>query len=188
MARSPDAVEAAADGAAPRRAREADKEAKDTKDEAVSVYLVSDRGRRGSWMLGGGVIGGLMVWKFGTVAAAMGGVLLLVGLYHAWFFVKSLRNDPGTVAVDAQQLSLPTGLCEVAPPPLATSELTAAYFLRHSVPWTHTGPVLVIEAGGRAYLYPRDWFASEADQRRIMHAVLPHLARRAGAASAGAAR
>jgi len=28
--------------------------------------------------------------------------------------------------------------------------------------------VLVVEAGERAFVYPRDWFGSESDQRRIL--------------------
>jgi hypothetical protein len=31
---------------------------------------------------------------------------------------------------------------------------------------------LIIELGERAMAFPRDWFASEADQRHVIHAVL----------------
>ena len=141
--------------------------------EAVTVYLVSDRSRRASWMLGGLVLGGLLFWKFGTVAAAGGLVLMAMGLYHTWFFVRTLRFDAGSVVIDGSGLLLPTGLCQAEGVRVSAKQVAAAYFLRHAVPWNRSAPVLVIEAGEQAYLYPRDWFASEADQRRIMHAVLP---------------
>ena len=46
--------------------------------------------------------------------------------------------------------------------------LTQAYAQR-SAEWSVEDRV----AAGRAYLYPRDWFASEADQRRILDALAP---------------
>jgi hypothetical protein len=174
---SPDEIsgeDVAADAARPRAG----------KAEAVTVYLASDRGRRASWMIGGLVVGALLLWKFGTVAAGIGVVLLLLGLYHTWFFVQTLRHDPGAVVVDARQIALPTGLCRGEPERVELSALGAAYFLRQAVPWNRSAPVLVIEAQGRAFVYPRDWFASEADQRRIMHAVLPLVAANSGATTA----
>jgi hypothetical protein len=155
--------------------------------EAVKVYLLSDRGRRAAWMIGGTVIGGLFLWKFGTVAAAGGALLVALGLYHTWFFIQSMLHEAGTVSVDAHQAVLPTGLCRPQPEPIPAAKIGAAYFLRRAVPWNRSAPVLVIEVEGRAYLYPRDWFASEADQRRIMHAVLPIIASRSGAGGAAAA-
>lgn len=150
--------------------------AKAARVEAVTVYLVSDRGRRASWMLGGLLLGGLLVSKFGTVAAAAGVMLILAGAYHTWFFLRTLRFDAGSVVVDGKALQLPTGLCQGEPTRVLATEVGAAYFLRHAVPWNRSAPVLVIEAAGQAYLYPRDWFANEADQRRVMHAVLPLIA------------
>ncbi len=152
--------------------------------EAVTVYLASDRGRRASWMVGGCVIGALLLWKFGTVAAGLGVVLMVIGLYHTWFFVQSLLHEPGAVVVDARQIALPRGLCRGEPERIASSTLGAAYFLRQAVPWNKSAPVLVIEAGARAFVFPRDWFASEADQRRIMHAVLPLVAANSAGGSA----
>lgn len=171
-----------------RDARDA-RDAKDTRGaaESVTVYLASDRSRRLSWMIGGGVIGALLLWKFGTVAAGVGALLLAIGLYHTWFFVQTLMHEPGAVVVDAAHVALPRGLCRGEPEKVASSTLGAAYFLRRAVPWNRSAPVLVIEAGDRAYVFPRDWFASEADQRRIMHALLPLIATNAGATNTGAA-
>lgn len=155
--------------------------------ESVTVYLASDRNRRVSWMLFGCVLGGLLLWKFGTVAAAIGLLLLAIGLYHGWFFAQTLMHEPGAVSVDAKQVTLPRGLCRGTPERLAASALTSAYFLRRAVPWNRSAPVLVIEADGRAFVYPRDWFSSEADQRRIMHAVLPLIAQADGGEARAAA-
>lgn len=153
----------------------------------LTVYLASDRSRRLTWMLSGCAIGGLLIWKFGTVAAALGVVLVVVGLYHTWFFVQSLLHEPGSVIITRSKTTLPRGLSRGAPEQIDSSALSAAYFLRHAVPWSKSAPVLVIEAGDRAFLLPRDWFASEADQRRIMHAVLPLVdGRAAEGAIAGA--
>jgi hypothetical protein len=155
--------------------------------ESITVYLSSDRNRRLSWIIGGGVIGALLLWKFGTVAASVGALLVAIGLYHSWFFVQTLIHEPGAVVINARQVALPRGPCRGDPEKVESSTLGAAYFLRRAVPWNRSSPVLVIEAGDRAYLYPRDWFASEADQRRIMHALLPLIAANPGAANPGAA-
>jgi hypothetical protein len=55
---------------------------------------------------------------------------------------------------------------------VAPRDITAIYFLRRSVPWNRAAPVLIVEIGERAMAFPRDWFASEADQRHVIHAVL----------------
>src|SRR5262245_10807923 len=64
---------------------EAKAEEREGRGESVTVYLSSDRSRRVSWMLAGCVLGGLLLWKFGTVAAGLGVLLLVLGLYHGWF-------------------------------------------------------------------------------------------------------
>ena len=57
---------------------------------------------------------------------------------------------------------------------VALDRVSAAYFLRRSVPWTRAAPVLVIEADDTAYAYPRDWFVNEAcDGFNIMPPYLP---------------
>jgi hypothetical protein len=176
----------AASGASSATSGASGKDAVRGKSGEVTVYLASDRGRRMTWMLCGCAIGGLLLIKFGTVAAGIGAVLLAIGLYHTWFFVQTLLHEPGTVTVDGKQVSLPRGLCRGEPDRIAASALSAAYFLRHAVPWNKSAPVLVIEAGERAFALPRDWFASEADQRRIMHAVLPLVATNAAGAAGDA--
>jgi hypothetical protein len=63
-------------------------------------------------------------------------------------------------------------------------DITAVYFLRRSVPWNHAAPVLIIELGAKAMAFPRDWFASEADQRHVVHALLRDKASAAAGESA----
>jgi hypothetical protein len=70
---------------------------------------------------------------------------------------------------------LPRKLHRPNPFDVKPSEVTAVYFLRRSVPLYHAAPVLVVELGSRAILYPRDWFATEADQRHVVHALRHHL-------------
>ncbi len=52
------------------------------------------------------------------------------------------------------------------------SDVTAVYLLRKSVPWNTAAPVLVVEIGDRAMLFPRDWFSSESKQRHVVRALL----------------
>jgi hypothetical protein len=91
---------------------------------------------------------------------------------HAVNLVQSLMYEPGTIKVTADAVQLPRGLCKPHPLWLAPGDVTAAYFLRRSVPWNKSSPVLIIEVGPRAMVFPRDWFASEADQRHVIHALL----------------
>lgn len=157
--------------------------------ETVSVYLVSDRGRRAVWTLGGLVLGGLLFWKLGTVASALGVLLMAAGVYHSWFLVRTLRFDPGALVLYGDQtVQLPLGLCRGQERREPARHVRAAYFLRHKVPMSHTAPVLVVEVAGpnspaQALTYPRDWFASEADQRRFLQAILPLIGAPTGAAS-----
>ena len=58
---------------------------------------------------------------------------------------------------------------------LKPSEVEQAYFLRRSVPLFHAVPVLVIDLGDDALLFPRDWFASDADQERMASALRSRL-------------
>lgn len=161
--------------------------------ETVAVYLVSDRSRRAVWTVGGLVLGGLLFWKLGTVASVLGLVLMAAGAYHSWFLLRTLRFDPGALVLYGDQtVQLPLGLCRGQDRREPAKHVRAAYFLRHKVPMSHTAPVLVVEvaapdAPAHALTYPRDWFASEADQRRFLQAILPLIAAPAGATAGAAA-
>ena len=130
------------------------------------------RGRTAGWAAFGILFGALLAWKLGTVAVWVGIVLITIGVFRLWEVAQSYLNAPGTIVVTDTQVTLPRGLSLGKPVQVAPSDITAVYFLRRSVPWNRSAPVLVVELGAQALAYPRDWFASEADQRHIVHALL----------------
>jgi hypothetical protein len=138
----------------------------------TQIELEVSRQRAIGWTIFGLILGGLLIRSLGTVGVWAGIALVATGLYHAWQLVRTMLYPPGTIAVSDREVSLPRGLCAPRPVVVAPSAITAVYFLRRSVPWNRTAPVLVVEIDGRAMLFPRDWFASEADQRHVIHAVL----------------
>jgi hypothetical protein len=131
------------------------------------------------------VVGALLVWKLGTVGAWVGAALVAVGLVRAWQLARTFRYPAGTIVVGPHELSLPRGLCHPSPVAAGPGDVTAVYFLRRAVPWHNTAPVLVVELGRDAYAFPRDWFAAEADQRHVVHAILRHGSAALGGALAG---
>ncbi len=144
------------------------KPAADAAGDRLAVDLQHARGQHLRWILIGGVVGALCLYALGTLGKLLGVGLVAWGGWNAWLFVRTLRFAPGTLVVAGDEVELPRGLCAGAPARLRRADVTSAYFLRRAVPFTQAAPVLVIEAGGHAYLYPRDWFDSEADQRRIL--------------------
>ena len=126
------------------------------------------RYRHLAWMGFGVITGALLIWKLGSVGQWLGVVLLAVGAVATYSFVRTLLFPAGTISVGDDGVELPRGLCRGAPVKLRLDEIEHAYLLRRAVPWTRAAPVLVIEAGGRPYSYPRDWFVTEADQRRVV--------------------
>lgn len=138
----------------------------------VAVELEVDRSRSASWTVLGSIIGALLIWKLGTVGVWAGIVLVALSAYHAWLLAQTFLYAPGTISITDREVTLPRGLCMPRPVTVARGEVTAVYFLRRSVPWNTAAPVLIVELGPKAMAFPRNWFASEADQRRIVHALL----------------
>ena len=128
-----------------------------------------------AWAIGGIVGGALLVLKLGTVGVWAGYVLIAIGLFRAYQLVMSFVHPAGKFIVTSKQITIPRGAYRGNPLVLEPSALSAVYFLRRSVPWNRSAPVLVIEIGDKAMAFPRDWFASEADQRHVVHALLSHL-------------
>lgn len=127
------------------------------------------------WTAFGLLFGALLVWKLGTVGVWVGVVLMVLGAFRAYELIQTFRHPPGTLIVSDQQVVLPRGLCMGKPVTVPKSDVTAVYFLRRSVPWNRSAPVLVVEVGARAMAFPRDWFATEADQRHVVHALMRGL-------------
>jgi hypothetical protein len=143
----------------------------------TSVELEPSRQRQIAWAIGGTIGGILLVLKLGTVGVWAGYVLIALGLFRAYQLVMTFVNPPGTIEVTDDKVVLPRGLHRGKPLEVTPKDVTAVYFLRRSVPWKHASPVLVVELGSKAMVFPRDWFATEADQRHIVHALLAHLRR-----------
>jgi len=165
---APDAPDLTRPG--PDRGRKADRKGN------VAIELEMSRQRPLGWTIFGVVVGSLLIWKLGTVGVWAGIVLILVGLVRAWQLVQTFLYSAGTITVSDGEVTLPRGLCLPRPVKVAPSLVTAVYFLRRSVPWNRSAPVLVVELGPKAMAFPRDWFASEADQRHVVHALMRHLA------------
>jgi len=149
----------------------------------TEIELEVSRGRSIGWTIFGIVFGALLIWRLGTVGVWAGFVLVAMGVYHAWRLIQTFVNPPGTIIVSDLEVTLPRGLCMSRPVVTTPREVTAVYFLRRSVPWNHASPVLVVELGAKAMAFPRDWFASEADQRHIIHALLSKTSTPAAAAA-----
>jgi len=120
----------------------------------------------------GVVFGAVCVWKLGTVGVWAGWVLIAVGLFRGYQLALTFIYPPGKFVITDKQVTLPRRIHRPLPLEVAPAAITAVYFLRRSVPLYHAAPVLVVEVGQRAILFPRDWFASEADQRNVVHALL----------------
>jgi hypothetical protein len=140
--------------------------------KVVKVDFEVYRGAWIGWLVIGAVLGGLMVAKLGTLGQYLGGILIVLAIWNGFKLAMSLLHKPGTIEVTAERVVLPRGLCRGNPLVLAPGDVTAAYFLRNSVPWNRSAPLLIIEANQIAHAFPRDWFSSEADQRRIISAVV----------------
>lgn len=157
---------------APAASKPDDDEPEFARTGPVSIGLEVSRQRSVSWAVFGTIIGVLLIWKLGTVGQWAGVVLIGMGLYHSWELLQTFLHPPGTIVVTDREVTLPRGLCMSKPITVEPSAVTAVYFLRRSVPWNRSAPVLVVELGERALAFPRDWFASEADQRHVVHALL----------------
>jgi hypothetical protein len=142
------------------------------KDGTVEIELEVSRQRAIGWTVFGVIIGALLVWKLGTVGVWGGYLLIAIGLFRAVQLVQSFLHPAGKIVVSDKEVVLPRGLHRGHPVKVPPDQVTAVYFLRRSVPWNRSAPVLIVELGDRAMAFPRDWFASEADQRHVVHALM----------------
>jgi hypothetical protein len=143
--------------------------------ETVEIELEVSRQRWIAWALGGTVGGAMLIWKLGTVGVWAGYVLIALGLFRGFQLVMSFVHKAGTFVITPKTITLPRSAHRPNPLVLEPSAVTAAYLLRRSVPWNRSAPVMIVELGDKAMVYPRDWFASEADQRLLVDALRSHL-------------
>lgn len=140
--------------------------------DAVEVSLHHARNHHLRWVVLGLVLGALCVTQLGTLGQVLGVALLALAAWAAFRVVQTLRHPPGTIVVDGERVVLPRGLCLGDPLEVTRGAISASYLLRKSVAWHQAAPVLVVETDGKVLAYPRDWFAGESDQRRILDALL----------------
>ncbi|MCP4446472.1 MAG: hypothetical protein GY811_14170 [Myxococcales bacterium] len=137
----------------------------------IKITLLHGRGRHLGWVLFGGIAGGLLLWRFGSIGQALGLLLLAIAIQQGYRLAQTVLHAAGTFQVDGENVLVPTGLCSGAELKLQRSQIDHVFFLRRSVPWTQAGPLLIIETEGKSYSFPRDWFASDSDQRRVEMAL-----------------
>jgi hypothetical protein len=146
-------------------------------ESTFQVTLEHGRWRHLSWVLVCAAAGGLLLWKLGVVGKGIGLVLLAVGALHVYRLARTLLRAPGRIEVRDDTIVLPLGLCAKEQHSIPYEDVRHAFFLRRAVPWSRTGPVLVIETKSQAFTYPRDWFSSDSDQRRVALALNRRLGR-----------
>jgi hypothetical protein len=142
----------------------------------IEVGLADARGRSLLWALIFLGLGALAFWGLAGVGKVIAVILAVPGLRNLIALVRGLLHPPGRIKLTDETLTITPRLSagrEVAVP---WSDVKHAYLLKRSVPWTRSGPILVIETERGRFSYPRDWFQVESDQRRIATV----LARRLG--------
>lgn len=144
----------------------------------MEVTFETHRWQFFGWALFHLILGGVLIYGLGTIGKGVGVALLAFGAIRLWRFVRTLLKPAGRVRVGSDPLELPRALCVSKADSVALDAIQNVYFLRRSLPWTQASPVLIIETADRTYDYPRDWFATDSEQRRIADA----LARQSGRA------
>lgn len=137
------------------------------RETTLEVELEASRWRHLLWGAIGLAIGALMIIRMGELGLILGSIVGILGALSARSFIMTLLHDPGTIAVREDEVVLPEQICSGNSVTVPLGELRHAYLLRRALPWNHSGPVLVVETGRGVFQYPRDWFAAEADQKRV---------------------
>ena len=122
-------------------------------------------------------LGALLLVSLGSSGRIAGVALVLLAVPSAIEFGRTLAHEAGTIGVSSQGVALPPRLCAGDSAELGFAEVKHAYFLRRVLPWMTTGPLLVVETARGTFAYPRDWFASETDQRRVVNTINRRVAR-----------
>jgi len=164
-----------ADVAAARQERAASR--RTAGESSFQVEFEHGRWRHMGWALVSAGLGVLLLWKLGVVGKAVGIILLGVSALHLFRFARTLFHAAGRIEVRDDTIDLPAGLCRKGSHAVPFDQVRHAFFLRRAVPWSSTGLILVIETGDRVFTYPRDWFSSDSDQRRVALALNRRLGR-----------
>ena len=147
----------------------------------LSIGLVTAPWSAAGWAVFCVLPGALLFLGLGTVARWVGIGLMLIGAAFAVSALRWLLSPAGNIAItgtgDAATISLPRGRASSSAVTVPMSKVTSAYFLRHALPMNSTSPLLVVEADGNAYQYPRHWFTNEAEQRQLIHQILARISK-----------
>lgn len=127
------------------------------------------------WVIVGTLLGLLFVFFFGGAGAVMGALFLIWAGYHAFRLVTALARQPQSIHVGDGGFRLPRSIFGSEVSTLEPDQIKHTYFLRRSAPLFHARPVLVVDLGDEALLYPRDWFASDQDQELLAAALRARL-------------
>ena len=131
------------------------------------VVLAAGGLQRAVWVLISIVIGVLCISKLGIVAQWVGVALVLWGAYGGVQCLNALRNKPSRFVLSGDTVRLPTGIANGATVELSMESVNHVYLRRRSTPPFTSSPLLVVETENKAFTYPRDWFANEADQMLV---------------------
>jgi len=146
-------------------------------ESSFQIVLEHGRWRHLGWIVFGLVAGCLLLWKLGAVGKGLGIIFLALSALHVHRFIRTLLEPAGRIELGDSAILLPDGLCRKGAQSVPYDQVRHAFFLRRAVPWSRTGPILVIETSERVFTYPRDWFSSDSDQRRIALALNRRLGR-----------
>jgi hypothetical protein len=147
------------------------------RETTLEMPLEAARWRHLAWAVVGLGLATLMVVRMGELGLVLGAIVGLLGLKAGRAFVLTLLHPPGTIAVRDDAIVLPDQLSSGHSVTVPLAELRHAYLLRRAIPWSHTGPVLVVETRRGVFQYPRDWFSAEVDQRRVSQTLNRRLGR-----------
>ena len=141
-------------------------------DEPLDVELEHSRWRHFVWAAVFGLFTSFLVFRVGGIPGALLGVLSAALLVRSgWAFVLTCTRPAGRILLRGDELHLPVRLHAGDALELPLGEVKHAYLLRRSIGWTTPGPLLVVETAKGRFEYPRDWFSSEGDQRRVASVV-----------------
>ena len=123
------------------------------------------------WFIGSVALGFFLILKFNTVAQYLGAEFLAIAAYHLYRLIRSFLHKPGRLFLEDASLTLSNGLSHPKESTFSWDTVKHAFLLKRALPWTASGPVLVIETCDKSFLFPHEWFASDNDAKRILVAV-----------------
>ena len=139
--------------------------------ETLEIELANLRWKHLFWGAVGIGVGLFVGIHMGSIGWVIGGLVAVGGVKSAWEFVKTLLHPPGTLLVDEDRIVVPVGWSTGVSTAVPARELRHAYVVRRAVPWTQSGPILVIETQRAVFELKREWFEADGDQRKIANAL-----------------